>query len=74
MVEQLRKSLRDWLSHYIDAAGTHWDIIVSFFSKAYRVIPHSVTKFSPFYLLQGREMNLPTAECESQICIRSFRS
>jgi hypothetical protein len=62
MVERLHKSLHDGLSHYIGAAGTNWNMVVPFFLIAYRATPHSVTKFSLFYLLHGREMNVPTAE------------
>jgi transposase InsO family protein len=62
MVERLHKSLQDGLSHYIDAAGTNWDTVVPFFLMVYRATPHSVTEFSPLYLLHWREMNLPTAE------------
>jgi len=29
---------------------------------AYRAMPNSVTKFSPFYLLHGREMPLPNSD------------
>jgi hypothetical protein len=62
MVEHLHKSLRDGLSHDIDAVGTNWGIVAPFFLMAYRATPHCVTKFSSFYLLHGREMNLPAAE------------
>jgi hypothetical protein len=46
----------------VDATGTNWDVVVPFFLMAYRATPNSTTKFSPYYLLHGREMPLPSAD------------
>jgi hypothetical protein len=62
MVKRFHKSLHDGMSHYVDATGTNWDTVVPFFLMAYRATPHGTTKYSPFYLLHRREMNLPAEE------------
>jgi hypothetical protein len=61
-VERFHRVLHDSMSHYIDSTGTNWDVVLPFFLMAYRATPHSTTKYSPFYLLHGREMKLPTAD------------
>jgi transposase InsO family protein len=62
VIERFHRTLHDGLSHFIDSNGTNWDLVVPFFLMAYRATPHSTTKYSPFYLLHGREMNLPTQD------------
>jgi hypothetical protein len=62
MVERFHKSLHDGMSHCVNATGTNWDTVVPFFLMAYRATPHGTTHYSPFYLLHGREMNLPAEE------------
>ena len=48
------------LSHYVNASGTNWDTLIPFYLMAYRATPHGSSGFSPYYLLHGREMILPT--------------
>jgi hypothetical protein len=50
------------LSHYVNSSGTDWDTLISFYIMAYRGTPHGTSKFSPFFLLHGREMILPTSQ------------
>jgi len=59
MLERWHKDLHTALSHYINVANTNWDTIAPFLLMAHRAQPHSVTGYSPFYLLHGREMQLP---------------
>ena len=59
MMERWYKDLHMALSHYINAANTNWDTIAPFFLMAHRAQPLSVTGYSPFYLMHGREMLLP---------------
>jgi len=61
MVERWHRSLYSDLSHYIDAANTNWDLLVSFYLMAYRATPNTTTGFSPYYLLHGRQMALPNS-------------
>jgi hypothetical protein len=50
------------LTHYVNAANTNWDELVPFFLMAYRASPNTKTRYSPFFLLHGREMALPSNE------------
>jgi hypothetical protein len=62
MVERLHEMLHGGHFHYIDSYGTNWDTVVPFVLIAYRATPNTTTKFSPFYLLCGWEMNVPSAD------------
>ena len=62
MIERLHRDLHAGLSHYVNSANTNWDILVPFFLMAHRATPHSTTKHSPFFLLHGREMILPSQD------------
>jgi len=46
--------------HIVNSANNS-DVLVPFL-VAYRATPNTTTKYSPFYLLHGREMPLPTCE------------
>jgi len=61
LTERFHRSLHDGLSHYVNASNTNWDVQVPFFLMAYRATPNTVTGYSPFYLLHGREMLLPNS-------------
>jgi hypothetical protein len=50
------------LSHYVNASGTNWDTLIPQYLMAYRTTPHGSTGYSPYYLLHGREMVLPTTQ------------
>jgi transposase InsO family protein len=58
-IERFHRTLHSGLSHYINAANTNWDNLIPYFLMAYRATPNSVTGFSPYYLLHGREMEIP---------------
>jgi len=62
ILERWHRSLHTGMSHYINASHTNWDVVVPFYLMAYRATPNRVTKFSPFYLLYGREMPLPNSD------------
>ena len=61
-VERLHRSLHPGLSHYVNATNTNWDALTPIFLMAYRATPNTVTGYSPFYLLHGREMQLPNQD------------
>ena len=42
--------------------GNDWDEFVGYALMAHRTVPQSTTRYSPFYLLYGREMRLPTED------------
>ena len=46
----------------MNASGTNWDTLVPFYLMAYRATPHGTSGYSPYYLLHGREMILPTSQ------------
>lgn len=54
MTERINKTLVDMLYLYVDVEQTNWDEILPFSTFAYNTSLHSVTGFSPFYLLYAR--------------------
>lgn len=59
-VERSHRTLMNYLSHYVNSDQTDWDDWIPFALFAYRATPHSVTGFSPFLIVHGREANLPS--------------
>ena len=55
VIERFHRSLHTGLSHYINATNSNWDVLVPFYLMADRATPNTVTGYSPFYLLHGRE-------------------
>jgi len=62
MVERLHRSLHSGLSHYVNAYHKNWDKVVSYYLISHRATPHTTMGYSPFYLLHGREMVLPSTK------------
>jgi hypothetical protein len=60
-IERFHKTMNQGLSHYVNSAGTNWDDLIPYYLMAYRGTPHSTSGYSPYYLLHGREMILPTS-------------
>jgi hypothetical protein len=54
--------MNEGLSHYVNSSGNNWDTLVPFYLMAYRSTPHSTSGYSPYFLLHGREMEIPTAQ------------
>jgi hypothetical protein len=50
------------LSHFVNSTGTDWDTLIPFYIMAYRGTPHGTHGFSPFFLLHGSEIVLPTSQ------------
>jgi hypothetical protein len=46
----------------INASGSNWDPLIPFYLMAYNSCPHTITNFSPFYMLHGRELLLPAIQ------------
>jgi transposase InsO family protein len=57
--ERFHSTLHTGISHYVNSSNNDWGTLVPFILMAYRATSNSVTGFSPFYLLHGREMKLP---------------
>jgi hypothetical protein len=47
------------LSHFVRKDAKNWDEYVPYAVMAYRAMPHCSTRYSPYYLVFGREMRLP---------------
>jgi hypothetical protein len=61
-IERMHSTTCRSINHYINASGSNWDTLIPFYLMAYNSSPHTVTKFSPFYTLHGREPVLPTIQ------------
>ena len=57
--ERRHKLLIDMLSHFVSKNAKNWYEYVPYAVTAYRAIPHCSTKYSPYYLVFGRDMRLP---------------
>jgi hypothetical protein len=58
-VERFHAGLNQNTSHYVNKNGNDWDNYVDYALMVHRATPHSITKYSPYYLLYGRNMRLP---------------
>jgi hypothetical protein len=58
-VEKFHLGLNQTMSHYVNKYGNDWHEFVNYALMARRAIPHSITRYSPLYLLHGRQMRLP---------------
>jgi transposase InsO family protein len=61
-IERTHSTMCRSIIHYINASGSNWDTFVPFYMMAYNSCHHTVTNFSPFYMLLGREPVLPTIQ------------
>lgn len=59
-VERSHQTIMAGLSQTIDENQRNWSVWLPYVMVVYRAIPHSTTKYSPYYLLHGREMRLLT--------------
>ena len=60
MVEKFNHTLLDMIAKHAAYYGPDWDKYLCYLLFAYRVKPHYSTGESPFYLLYGRDVRLPT--------------
>lgn len=59
MVERHNRTLIDQLAKMLLSHGGEWDGFLKQVAFAYNTSPHASTKFSPFYLMHGREARVP---------------
>lgn len=59
MVERFNRTLKDMVAKYVDGEGLNWDRNVKAYSMAFNSSVHSVTGYSPFFLVHGFEPCLP---------------
>jgi hypothetical protein len=58
-VEKFHLGLNQTMSHYVNKYGSDCGEFVNYAFRAHRAIPHSVNRYSAFYLLHGQQMRLP---------------
>ncbi|UYV72850.1 hypothetical protein LAZ67_10000987, partial [Cordylochernes scorpioides] len=56
LTERLNKTLGDMLSMYVDAEQGDWDSVLPYVIFAYNTAQQGSTRFSPFFLVHGREV------------------
>ena len=61
LVERFNRTLKQMLAKVVSKNGRDWDKQLGPVLLAYRATPHSSTNMSPFYLLYGRDTQLPSA-------------
>ena len=62
MVERFNRTLKDMSSKFLKPCGSDWDDHLASLTFAYNTSKHSVTGFTPFFLVHGREARLPVDE------------
>jgi hypothetical protein len=60
--ERVHRSLCEGLSHYVNGSGNNWDTLTPLFLMAYRNTPHGVNRYTPYYMLHGQEMQIPSMQ------------
>lgn len=58
LVEQHNSTMKDMLSHFVNNLHNDWDEHLSKVMYCYNSTINSITGFTPYYLMFGREMNL----------------
>ena len=61
LVERFNRTLKQMLAKLVAKGGHNWDSLLAPVLFAYRTTPHSSTGLTPFYLLYGRNPQLPTS-------------
>ena len=62
LVERFNRTLENMLSIYVHKNQNNWDINLPYVIFAYNTAEQETTRFSPFYLLYGRQPKLPIEE------------
>ena len=66
MIERTNRTIEESLAKYVGEHHNTWSDYLPLVMMAYRSSIHSVTKYSPFYLLFGRSCALPIDYCIKQ--------
>lgn len=59
LCERFNRTLSHMISMYVSADHRDWDRFLPYATFAYNTSVHDTTKFTPFFLLHGREATLP---------------
>jgi hypothetical protein len=57
--EEMHNLLIDMLSHFANRVAKNWVKYVPFAVMSYKATPHCTVKYSPYYLVSGRDLRLP---------------
>ena len=60
LVERFNRTLKQMLTKLVKKGGHNWDELLGPVLLAYRTTPHASSGMSPFYLLYGRNPQLPS--------------
>ena len=60
LFERFNQTLKQMLAKMMTKKGRDWDVLLGPVLLAYRATPHTSTGMSPFYLLYGRNPQLPS--------------
>ena len=72
LVERFNRTLTEMLSKVVKKSGKDWDEKVPYVLFAYRTCVQESTQESPFFLLYGRDPNLPSQEVLSTPVERDY--
>ena len=61
LIERFNRTLKQMLAKMVTKKGRDWDTLLGPVLLAYQATPHASSGMSPFYLLYGRNPQLPTA-------------
>ncbi|KAG6924942.1 hypothetical protein G0U57_016049, partial [Chelydra serpentina] len=59
LVERFNGTLKSMLKMYVDRRQNDWDVMLPYLLYAYRSVPQESTKFAPFELLYGSQVQEP---------------
>ena len=60
LVKKFNRTLKQMLAKLVKKGGHNWDTLLGPVLFAHRTTTHSSTGMTPFYLLYGRELQLPS--------------
>ena len=60
LAERFNRTLKNMLTKLVEARGKNWDRLLGPVLLAYRTTPHSSSGETPFFLMYGRDCQLPT--------------
>ena len=66
IVESYMRSLRSTLHTCVQHFKCEWDQVLSAAAFAYRATPHTITRYSPYFLVSGQNMVLPLSRAWSE--------
>jgi len=61
-IERFHAGLNQTMCCYVNKYGNDWDDFVDYALMVHQATPHSITKYSPSFLLHGRDMRMPNTE------------